>query len=834
MKKLLPIILFFFGISLLAVDNFAGNCLDFDGAIGSDNYISVPHNTSLNLTTSLTFECWVKFNQVTRTTDDYDWQCLFTKNSYQRAYGMMLLTEGPDKLLRFYHAGSTPNTSDYNWADVQPDVWYHVAVTYNGSATKHYINGQQVSTTAVTGSIDQNTYNLVIGMSNNGTNYPLDGELEEVRLWNTSRTQAQIQDNMYATLGGTETGLVSYWQFNESTGTTASDGIGPNDGTLNNMADNDWITSTVPNGIVSITTTTATSITQTTATSGGEVTIEDGVVITSQGVCWSTSLNPTTADNFTTDGTGTGTFTSSITGLTASTTYHYRAYATNSFGTSYGDEYTFSTLDIATPTVTTTIAALITQTTASSGGEVTNDGGAAVTSRGVCWSTNPNPTTADNYTTDGTGTGVFTSNITGLSASTEYYYRAYAANSVGVSYGDEYSFSTSPMGSGTEVDPYQISNLNDLRRLSENSEYWDAHFVQTADIDATDTQNWNGGEGFSPIGNVSDSFTGNYNGQGYEIDGLYINRYNSDNQGLFGFTDNTDISNLSVTNVDINGGENVGGLAGGTYSSAVMNCCCSGRVLGDWCVGGLVGENSSSTITNSYSTGLVVGNFVGGGLVGYNEDSTITNSYSTGNVSGGLFADGLWVGGLVGYNSGNSTVSNSYSTGWVSGYDYVGGLVGYNSASVNNSFWDTETGGQSTSSGGTGKTTAEMKDMATFTDVATAGLTTPWDFLGTPNDDVNTEDIWGINGLDNGGYLFLMWQGYSVVPNIPVNIEISVSGSAITISWDAVTGATSYRVYSSSNPYGTFSEDISGTFTGESWTAPTGTAMKYYCVKAVN
>ncbi len=95
-----------------------------------------------------------------------------------------------------------------------------------------------------------------------------------------------------------------------------------------------------------------------------------------------------------------------------------------------------------TPTVTTTAVTGITQTTATSGGNVTSDGGATVTARGVCWNTSPNPTTANSKTTDGSGTGTFVSNLTGLSPGTPYYARAYAINSVGTAYGNEVNFTT--------------------------------------------------------------------------------------------------------------------------------------------------------------------------------------------------------------------------------------------------------------------------------------------------------------------------------------------------------------------------------------------------------
>lgn len=192
-----------------------------------------------------------------------------------------------------------------------------------------------------------------------------------------------------------------------------------------------------------VTTNNTTNITQTTATSGGEVTDDGGADVTARGVCWSTSNDPTLSDNFTTDGNGTGTFTSSITGLTASTQYYVRAYATNSEGTTYGEEVSFSTLqNLALPSVNTDNVTNIAQTTATSGGEITDNGGAYVTARGVCWSTNNNPTLSDSYTTDGSGTGTFVSSLTDLTENTQYYVRAYATNSVGTSYGNEVSFTT--------------------------------------------------------------------------------------------------------------------------------------------------------------------------------------------------------------------------------------------------------------------------------------------------------------------------------------------------------------------------------------------------------
>jgi uncharacterized protein (TIGR02145 family) len=426
--------------------------------------------------------------------------------------------------------------------------------------------------------------------------------------------------------------------------------------------------------IPSVTTSPISGITQTSATGGGDVTSDGGAAITARGVCWNTSGSPTIADSHTSDGSGTGAFTSSLTGLTASTTYHVKAYATNSAGTSYGNEVTFTTQsstsptftcgtstindfdgntyntvqigeqcwmkenlatthyadgtalvdgtnagDIGTvnptkywfvynnnisnkatygllytwaaamngaassatipsgiqgvcpggwhlpsdaewtqltnflggenvagakmketgtshwhssspettnesgftglpggvrtynnvfdiilyygywwsatesegtkswyrsmassssyvtrsdfldntnafsvrcvkdvsgsqvsiPTVTTSAISGIAQTSATGGGDVTSNGGAAITARGVCWNTSGSPTISDSHTSDGTGTGTFTSSLTGLTAGTTYHVKAYSTNSAGTSYGIVVTFTTQSSTSPT-------------------------------------------------------------------------------------------------------------------------------------------------------------------------------------------------------------------------------------------------------------------------------------------------------------------------------------------------------------------------------------------------
>jgi hypothetical protein len=158
-----------------------------------------------------------------------------------------------------------------------------------------------------------------------------------------------------------------------------------------------------------------------------------------RGVCYSISNSePTVNDAFTSNGTGIGSFNAIVTNVSVSTTYYVRAYATNSVGTGYGEVIAITT-ENGLPSVTTTaIGDNVTETTAILGGQVTDDGGYTVTARGVCWNTLPYPTINDNKTTNGSGTGYYSSTITNidLTGTITYYVRAYATNANGTVYGN--------------------------------------------------------------------------------------------------------------------------------------------------------------------------------------------------------------------------------------------------------------------------------------------------------------------------------------------------------------------------------------------------------------
>src|SRR5665647_2377478 len=193
--------------------------------------------------------------------------------------------------------------------------------------------------------------------------------------------------------------------------------------------------------VPTLTTAAVTAVTGNSANGGGEVLISGGADVTARGICWDIAANPTIAKSKTTNGEGVGAFTSAMTGLLGNKTYYVRAYATNSAGTGYGPQVSFKT-ETDLPTVTTTAVTEVTKISAVSGGNVTYDGGDIISARGLCWSLDADPDLTDNVIAGGTGTGVFVSNLTGLTVNTSYHVRAYATNSKGTVYGSDIQFKT--------------------------------------------------------------------------------------------------------------------------------------------------------------------------------------------------------------------------------------------------------------------------------------------------------------------------------------------------------------------------------------------------------
>ncbi|MCX7876697.1 MAG: pectinesterase family protein [Melioribacteraceae bacterium] len=193
----------------------------------------------------------------------------------------------------------------------------------------------------------------------------------------------------------------------------------------------------------SISTNAATYVSTTFLTIGGKITSDGGANIDSRGVCWNSTGSPTINNSKINLGNGVGTFSTKIQTLQPNTTYYFRAFATNSAGTAYGNEIVVTTLAQKTvPKITTTAISNILAKSAQSGGNISDWGGDSIKVKGICWSKNQNPTINNSFTENGSDISTFTSVMSNLEPSTTYYVRAYAINSIGIGYGNELSFTT--------------------------------------------------------------------------------------------------------------------------------------------------------------------------------------------------------------------------------------------------------------------------------------------------------------------------------------------------------------------------------------------------------
>lgn len=313
-------------------------------------------------------------------------------------------------------------------------------------------------------------------------------------------------------------------------------------------------------------------------------------------------------------------------------------------------------------------------------------------------------------------------------------------------------------------------------------------------------------DGWLPIGDYEDLFSGSFNGNNHKISNLYI--YDSDGYDLelFGYFDAGEISNLGLEDINISGNNYFGGLVGEMDSGEITNCYTTGNIYeisGQGYIGGLVGGNYGGDITNSYSEtniysnvsgpafyygGLIGQNFDGyvnncyatgfvsgptdvGGLIGINFGGDITNSYATGDVNV-LTTNAVGGGGFIGDNEG--TITNSYSFGNVTrvagSNTAFGGFTGYNGGTItksystgrviyagttnptnrgfssesvsNNNFWDTQTSLQATSAA------SALGKITAEMKTQTTFTAASWDFTS----------VWAIDATKNNGYPYLQWQ----------------------------------------------------------------------------
>ncbi|MDI6402296.1 ZmpA/ZmpB/ZmpC family metallo-endopeptidase-related protein [Balneolaceae bacterium ANBcel3] len=348
-------------------------------------------------------------------------------------------------------------------------------------------------------------------------------------------------------------------------------------------------------------------------------------------------------------------------------------------------------------------------------------------------------------------------------------------------------------GSGTESAPYQISNVHELAAVAQDTE---TYYELVSDIDMSATVNWNMGEGWAPIPN----FSGNFDGAGFEIHNLTINRPMEARIGLFGQSSEAELRDIHLRDASVLGRNDTGILVGSFNSGSLMEyCSATGDVVSSSMrVGGLVGTGDRSEMYHNYAVAHVwgsdsVGGLIGsasidlrihyawsegsvtgyqartGGLVGHFNGSnrSIQHAYSLSEVTGDSR-----VGGFIGYHQ-TGTVQYAYSAGRVRGEEHVGGFIGERYAgSVFFGFWDMERSGQTEDQGGervTGRTTEDMTwpyEENTFSG---------WDFT----------DVWAADRNEvNFGYPYLRELAPSL-HEITVQSENAARGT--------VSGSGSYR-----------------------------------------
>jgi hypothetical protein len=345
-----------------------------------------------------------------------------------------------------------------------------------------------------------------------------------------------------------------------------------------------------------------------------------------------------------------------------------------------------------------------------------------------------------------------------------------------------------------DVNPIPICTCVDINKTRDKL---NSNYSMQNDVDCSDTINWDAGKGFWPIGNNTHRFTGDFDGQNFEVSNLFINR-TTNNVGLFGFIDAANITNIGVVDADVRGSENTGILIGFSIDAddLINNSYSTGNVSGADQTGGFIGI-TYGTVTYSYTTANATGSGSdAGGFIGYvGEEGKVRYSYSAGYVSGGGQNVGGFIGrtygaisnsyartnvsrtgsstnqaGFVGHIQVTGSVTKSYSTGNTSGQSvFHGGFVAQNGNSCTQSFWDKETSEvPSKSACGTAKTTAQMTNISTFTDTATSGLSSAWDFLNNPNDDTGDDNYWDIDANVNDGYPALIGVGIGATLLTPI------------------------------------------------------------------
>lgn len=456
----------------------AGNAMDFSG---SGQYIDVPNESSFDFTTGMTVEVWFKVDSFS-----VPWQALVTKGD--TAWRLHRYDE-TDQI-------SFGTTSGDNWEDlvsgrsVNDGRWHHVAAVQDGTNKYLYLDGV-LENSSSPGAINQNDQIVLVGENVEQINRYFDGQIDEIRIWNRVRTIGEIRDNMHRNLACARDGLILYYDFDQLSGTNINDlsGNGNTGAAINGPG---WTNSTAPlaDAIFDDSNLRAVWAAKTNSLASGRLSVSNaGLADLTFAVFGHNNAAegdknmqdvPTNAAwrleriwRLERSGSVTGTLGIDTTGISdfgdasnlrllvsSAPSFSNAAAYTGSFSDpiflvsgqtlSNGASYTLGGCGV--PTVSTLPVTDISVNSAQCGGQVIQNGGSEVTARGCCWSTNENPTVVDAHTSDGTGTGPFSSTLTNLTAGRIYYVRAYASNDLGVAYGEQGVFPAAMAPPGNALD----------------------------------------------------------------------------------------------------------------------------------------------------------------------------------------------------------------------------------------------------------------------------------------------------------------------------------------------------------------------------------------------
>lgn len=706
-KKLTTLV---FGI-LIAVFGFAqepGNSLNFDGV---NDHIVVGDNDGM---AAITMETWVYYPEV--------------------ATEYIVCSKGVHNLeLAIYPNGSlyfipTGGVVLYASSVLSINQWTHIACVYNPSISlaKIYINGEEVyfvnhGSNPYSTPIANSTTIFTIGSRpDNTSNFK--GNLDEFRIWNVARTEQEIVDNFAQPIdAGSQTGLVSYYKFNQGVAggdNTGITGLADSTGTFNGDLTNFTLNSDSSNFVGSYAMVIPVATNPTNITTTG---FTANWTAPAYGTVDNYLLYVATDPNFTNPVAGynplivSGTETSSILTLELGNTYYYRVAAQNTSLTLISANSNIIELFIGTIASSTTFT--YTQAGESKNCEIISDREWTSVSSET-WLTLSDASGSGNHTliitADENNTGVTRTATVTISTANQ--------NDIIIE-----NTQASISGAGTNENPYKIYSYADLCEIDNIDYLFSAVYELMNDIDASASLTQNGGLGFLPIGNYTIKFTGKFYGNGYTISNLYINRPTSWAVGLFGCTSNALIENINLENANITAWSLVGGIIGlaENHTTSIKSCNVSVTLNAESFVGGLfghctIGVCDTLVLIDSCHVNIIVGGSGVGGCGGFigriiNDSCTclqINNSTSKGILTeivggcGGLIStletkkglninncnssvdmkpkasyENSSIGGFIGrkFGKGVLTITNSFATGDISvnsGYE-IGGFCGY-------------------------------------------------------------------------------------------------------------------------------------------------------------